>query len=43
MKLTDSLDVIGVVCLALFAYSLFPSAALAVVGVAALLISWRRS
>lgn len=33
------LDLVGVICLALFAYLLFPPAALAVVGLAALLAS----
>lgn len=33
------LDLIGVVCLAAFAYILFPPAALAVLGLAALMIS----
>lgn len=43
MKLTDFFDVLGVLCLALFAYALYPAACLAVLGVAALLMSWRRS
>lgn len=43
MKVTDVLDLVGVSCLALFAFAVWPPACLAVVGVAALLISWRRS
>lgn len=37
------LDLLGVACLAVFAYILFPPAALAVVGLAALLISRQMS
>lgn len=40
---SDILDLLGVTCLAVFAYFVYPPAALLVVGVAALLISWRRS
>lgn len=38
---TTILDITGVACLALFAYSLWAPACLLVVGVAALLVSWR--
>lgn len=38
---TTILDITGVVCLALFAYCLWAPACLLVVGVAALLVSWR--
>jgi hypothetical protein len=37
------LDILGVVCLAVFAFAVWPPAALLVVGVAALLVSWRAS
>lgn len=43
MKLTDLLDLLGVSCLALFAFAVWPPACLLVVGVAAVLMSWRRS
>jgi len=44
VKLTDFLDVLGVLCLALAAYaSPWPPACLIVVGAASLLMSWRRS
>ena len=36
---TDLLDLLGVACVALFAYAVWPAACLFVVGVAALLIS----
>lgn len=39
--LSTVLDLVGVVCLAVFAYLLFPPAALVVVGVAALVASWK--
>lgn len=39
--LTTLLDLLGVACLIAFAYLMFPPAALAVAGVAALLISAR--
>ena len=41
--MTDLLDLLGVTCLAVFAFFVYPPAALLVVGAAALLISWRRS
>lgn len=37
------LEVLGVLLLALFAFAIWPPACLFVMGVAALLISWRRS
>jgi hypothetical protein len=37
------LDLLGVVCLAVFAFFVWEPAALLVIGVAALLISWRVS
>jgi len=37
---TTYLDLMGITCLALFAYSIWPPAVLLAVGVAALLISW---
>lgn len=43
MKPTDLLDLAGIACLAVFAWFVWPPAALLVVGLAALLISWRRS
>jgi hypothetical protein len=43
VSFTDVLDLLGVACVALFAFAVWPPAALLVVGVAALLISWRRS
>lgn len=38
---TTILDITGVTCLALFAYSLWAPACLLVVGISALLVSWR--
>lgn len=38
---TTILDVLGVFFLALFAFSIWPPACLAVVGASALLMSWR--
>ena len=38
--MTTYLDLLGVMCLALFAFSVWPPACLLVIGVAALLISW---
>lgn len=40
---STSLEVLGVFLLALFAFAVWPPACLLVMGVAALLISWRRS
>jgi hypothetical protein len=37
---TTYLDILGVFCLALFAFSIWPPACLLVMGVAALAISW---
>lgn len=37
---TTALDLLGVACLALFAFAIWPAASLLVVGVAALAISW---
>lgn len=37
---TTILDVLGVICLALFAYSLWAPACLLVIGVSALAVSW---
>jgi len=37
------LDILGVACLAVFAFAIWPPASLLVVGVAALLVSWRAS
>lgn len=42
MHASDALDLLGVACLALFAFAVWPPACLLVVGVAALLMSWRR-
>ena len=39
--LTTALDLVGVACLATFAFLLFPPSALLVVGVAALFASWK--
>lgn len=41
--MTTYLDILGVFLLALFAFSVWPPACLLVVGVAALLISWKLS
>ena len=38
-----ALDLIGVACLAAFAWFVWPPSALLVVGAAILLVSWRRS
>lgn len=38
-----ALDILGVACLAAFAWFAWPPAALLVLGVAALLVSWRRA
>jgi hypothetical protein len=43
VSVTDILDLFGIVCLVLFAFAIWPPAALAVLGLAALLMSWRRS
>ena len=43
MSLTDVLDLLGVCCLSLFAFAVWPPACLLVVGAAALLVSWRRT
>ena len=40
---SDYLDLFGVCCMALFAYAVWPAAALLVVGAAALGMSWARS
>lgn len=40
---TVALDLLGVACLALFAYALYAPACLLVMGVAALAVSWRES
>ena len=39
--MTTWLDLLGVSCLALFAFAIWPPACLLVVGVAALFISWK--
>jgi hypothetical protein len=41
--MSTALDLLGMALLAAFAYFLWPPAALLVLGVACLLISWRRS
>ena len=41
--MTTVLDLLGASCLAVFAFFVWPPACLLVVGVAALLISWRSS
>lgn len=38
---TTALDLLGVACLSLFAFAIWPPLCLAVIGVASLLISWR--
>lgn len=43
MSLSDWLDLLGVGCLALFAYAIWPPACLFVVGAAALAMGWARS
>lgn len=40
VHLSDFLDLLGVACLAVLAFLVWPPAALGVVGVAALLASW---
>ena len=40
MKHTTYLDLMGVSCLSLFAYAIWPPAVLLAVGAAALLVSW---
>lgn len=40
MRLSDFLDIFGVLCLAGLAFIVWPPAALGVVGVAALVASW---
>lgn len=40
---TTYLDILGVFLIALFAFSVWPPACLLVVGVAALMMSWRHS
>lgn len=42
-RVTTYLDLLGVACVAFFAFAVWPPACLLVVGVAALLISWRAS
>ncbi|MGH8430473.1 MAG: hypothetical protein ACREUF_08730 [Solimonas sp.] len=42
MSRSDVLDLLGVCCLAVFAYAIWPAAALLVFGAAALLMSWAR-
>lgn len=41
--MTTYLDLVGVFLIALFAFSIWPPACLLVVGVAALVISWKSS
>lgn len=41
--MTTFLDLLGVACLTVLAFFVWPPAALGVVGVAALLMSWRAS
>ena len=41
--MTTVLDLLGVACVAAFAFFLWPPACLLVLGVAALLMSWRAS
>lgn len=41
--MTTALDLLGVACLAVFAFAVWPPACLLVIGVAALLMSWRAS
>lgn len=41
MSKTDALDLLGVCCIALFAFSIWPPACLLVFGVVALLMSWK--
>jgi hypothetical protein len=41
--MTTVLDLIGVTCLAALAFFVWPPACLGVIGVAALLMSWRAS
>lgn len=41
--MTTALDVLGVLCVAAFAWFLWQPAALLVLGAAFLLVSWRRS
>lgn len=41
--MTTALDLLGVACLAAFAFFVWPPACLGVIGAAALLISWRAS
>jgi hypothetical protein len=40
---TTLLDLLGIGCLALFAFAIWPPACLLALGVAALLMSWRES
>lgn len=40
MKVTDALDIVGVICVAVFAGLVWPPLCLLVVGVAALVMSW---
>jgi hypothetical protein len=42
-RVTTYLDLLGVACLALFAFAIWPPACLLVMGVAALLMSWMAS
>lgn len=42
MSRSDVLDLLGVCCLAVFAYAVWPAAALLVFGVAALAMAWVR-
>lgn len=41
--MTTVLDILGVACVAAFAFFIWPPACLGVIGVSALLISWRAS
>lgn len=41
--MTTFLDLLGVACIAALAFFIWPPAALGVIGVAALLMSWRAS
>jgi len=43
MSKTDALDLLGVSCLALLAFAIWPPASLGVLGATALLASWRAS
>ena len=43
MTRSDWLDLLGVCCLALFAFAIWPAASLLVVGAAALAMGWAKS